>query len=142
MGIGAGTGAMGGYMAAKKAGLNPWTGKPKNPKPSVVIGEGMDRRVDPIAKDINSKTISKSWPKNLMVYQHGKPNPEGLQFNQQWIEIQIEQNIRIYNTGSAGNNSPYYNLELNTIQNHNYQNVSPVYSIYVTRTVRIIYYTP
>ena len=141
MGIGAGTGAIGGYMAAKNAGLNPWTGKPNNPKPSITIGEGMDR-VNDIAKDINSKTISKPWPDYIKAYQHGNPTVEGLQYNQQWIEIQINQQMWIYDAGSVGNNSPYYNLELNTIQGNNYQNISPVQTIYYTRTIRIIYYTP
>ncbi|NLE63239.1 MAG: RHS repeat-associated core domain-containing protein [Bacteroidales bacterium] len=54
MGIGAGTGAMGGYFAAKEAGINPWTGKPNNPTtpapqtPYEKGQEGVNRAIDEI----------------------------------------------------------------------------------------------
>jgi len=141
MGIGAGTGAIGGYMAAKDAGLNPWTGKANNPKPSIVIGRDMDNRVNPAAKDLGAKTISNDWNNHFGEGTNVHPDV-GVPFNQGWIEIQIEQNIRIYDIGTGGNptSSPYYNIELNTIQNMNYQNVTPTYYIHYRQTIRIIYH--
>ena len=139
VGTGTGTGAIGGYMAAKDAGLNPWTGKANNPKPSIVIGEGMDKRVNPIAKDINSETISKSWPDNVKAFEHGLPTKQGLDFNQQWMESAIFNQLKIYNTGPVGNNSPYYHLEMNTLQLHNYQ-IQSIY--YYELGLRVIYYRP
>jgi hypothetical protein len=127
-------------MAANKAGLSPWTGKPKISKPSIVIGRNMNNRVNPAAKDLGAKTISPEWNEHFRNRQvHYE---EGLNFNKIWIEIQIEQQVKIYDIGGDRFSSGNYDMELNTIQNYNYQNVSPAYYIHYKQTVRIIYCYP
>ncbi len=63
---------------------------------------------------------------------------EGLQFNQQWIEIKMQSDYYIYDIGPKGMfpSSPYYNLELNTIIN--YPGVYNVQHIRHIQTIRIL----
>lgn len=48
--------------------------------------------------------------------------------NMRWIDNKINQGAIIYDRGKVGNNSPYYQMELNRIKNYN--NVLHVYSFY------------
>jgi hypothetical protein len=136
-GIGASAGGVGGYVSAKKAGLNPWTGKPNK---SVVIGEGMTTDpgkgwmgVDKIAEDLGSDFFK---PKNLPKenwYSDGILMKE----NAVWIEMQMNQKIVIYDRGPVGNNSQYYNMEVGRTMNYN--NIYNVRAIYNrTQTIRIL----
>ena len=141
MGIGAGTGAISGYMAAKNAGLNPWTGKSKIQKPSIVLGRDMDNRVNPAAKDLGAKTISEDWNNHF-----GKGtdvhHDKGLPFNENWLKMQLDQQVKIYNIGpgNALGTSIYYNMEMNMIKSTNYQNVTPAYYYHYRDVFQIIYY--
>ncbi len=114
-GIGAGTGAIGGYISAQKAGLNPWTGRPNN---SITIAQGQGR-VDTYARDLNSETISESWPADVEGYfgkeiKYSYTLPEGMKFNAEWIELKIQSDYYIYYIGPKGSSvqSPYYNMEI------------------------------
>ncbi len=136
-GIGAGTGAVGGYISAQKAGLNPWTGRPNN---SITIGEGMSTNpekgwmgVDKISEDLGS---GKFEPKNLPKeswYTDGALMKE----NAAWIEMQMQQKVVIYDRGPVGNNSQYYNMEVGRTMDYN--NVYKVKAIYnKTQTIRVL----
>jgi len=118
-GIGGGTGAVGGYFAAKNAHMNPWTGKALN---SVIIG-GPQLRVDQIGKLFGNETISNKWPEGMPAYlDKDVPNPNALEFNQQWIIETIKSQSYIYDAGRSGY-SPFYNgIEVNTIMQTNYSN--------------------
>ena len=88
-------------------------------------------RVDKLANDFNSETITKSnsnrfpiWPKELKAYL-GRDilNPEALKFNSEWINQVINENMTIFDAGRTGYSDFYNGIELNTIINRNYQNV-------------------
>ncbi len=136
--IGVGTGFTGGLYYAKENKLNPWTGKPKN---SVTIGEGM-YRVDHATKDLGNSNINKDWPADMDAY-YDKPsrmtNPNAMEFNGQWIENQINNEMYIYDIGTSKGGaitSPYYNLEVGRTMI--YPKVIPVKYIHYKHTIRIL----
>ncbi|MCK9236349.1 MAG: hypothetical protein M0P09_08565 [Acholeplasmataceae bacterium] len=133
--IGGIAGGVGGYVAAKKSGINPWSGKPNN---SAVIG-GPQNRVDQYGKLLDSETISRSWPDDLPAYS-GKdiPNPKAIEFNQIWMEQTIKAEYYIYDAGRSGYSPFYHGVELPTIQNYNYSRVYKVTYIRIVKTL-IIY---
>jgi hypothetical protein len=83
-----------GYYEANKAGLDPWTGKPIK---SVVIGRAQKEWVNPIAKDLESETISPAWDEEFgdrkISYR------EGADFNKNWIEGQMKDGVHIIDAG-------------------------------------------
>jgi hypothetical protein len=135
--IGTVSGSIGGYRAATKAGLNPWMGKAKN---SITIGEGMNSNVekgwlgiDKIAMDLGS---SKFEPSQVPVENW---NTDGtlMQENALWIELKIQEQVIIYDRGTVGNNSQYYNMEVGRTMNYN--NIYTVKAIYnQTQTIRLL----
>ncbi|MDD2192473.1 MAG: hypothetical protein PHO12_08030 [Bacteroidales bacterium] len=138
------SGGIGGYAAAKEAGINPWTGKAKN---SVTIGEGMITDpskgwmgVDKIAEDLGSGKYDPdpSIPKNVNLLKNNVGTTSELMYdNAVWIEMQMEQNVIIYDRGHVGNNSQYYNMELGRTMNYsNIYNVKAIYSR--TQTIRLL----
>jgi RHS repeat-associated protein len=135
--IGGVAGGVGGYAAAKKADINPWTGRPNN---SITIGEGMSSNpekgwmgVDKISEDLGSRKFE---PKKLPAenwYSDGALMKE----NAIWIEMQMQQKVIIYDRGPVGNNSQYYNMEVGRTMNYN--NIYNVRAIYNrTHTIRIL----
>ena len=130
--IGGVAGGVGGYAAAKKAGINPWTGRPDN---SVVIG-GPQKRVDQFGKLLDSETINDNslynWHEDMPAYL-GKdsPNPNALEFNQFWIEQTIKAEFYIYDIGRSGYSPFYHGVELPTIQNY-----GRVYKVTYFSTIR------
>ena len=121
-GIGGGAGAVGGYVSAKRAGLNPWTGKPNK---SIGIGEGQTR-VDGLSRYTDSETISNDWQKASDAHGRGEnfggDRLQGKSFNKDWMVGKIEEGYIIYDFGPDGRAIPSqnYNLELRTIQGLNY----------------------
>jgi hypothetical protein len=134
-GIGGAVGGAAGYRQAVKSNINPWTGRPNN---SVTIGEGM-QGVKNVAGDLGSKTI----PDKPGAY-FGKeisPNTkystsEFMEYNAEWIEIQMESNAYIYDIGPTGTNSPYYNMKVGRTMV--YPKVYNVYQIQQIQTIRIL----
>ena len=137
-GIGAGSGAVGGYKAAKDAKLNPWTGKPLK---SVTIGEGMTTDpargwlgVDKIADDLGS---TKFEPQNLPKESWYTDSKLMLE-NGKWLDNAIQNNNVVYDRGSVGNNSQYYNMEVGrTMSYPNIITVRPYYNS--TQSIRMYY---
>jgi hypothetical protein len=125
-------------MSAQKQGISPWTGKAIDPQPSIVLGRDMNNRVNPVAKDLGAKTISKEWDANFG--SRDVHHNEGLSFNKQWLEFQIEQNVKIYDlgTGKVRNTSNYYNMEQQVIQLNNYP-VQHIYYMHLGTTIRVVF---
>lgn len=120
--LGLTSGTISAYAYSKQNGFNPFTGKANN---SITIGEGMANRVNPIAKDLNSRTITKPWRDK---FGNVRVNQElGLGFNEAWFKAQLRNDAKVYNAGPNGSNSPYYNLELNIIKTTNHQNIQNVH---------------
>ncbi len=134
-------GAGSAYKAAKDAGLNPWSGKPKQ---SVVIGEGMSTNpekgwfgVDRIAEDLNSDYYKPDPRIQMNGPFKGSTTTEGMYDNAIWIEMKMSENYIIFDRGTVGNNSLYYNMELGRTMNYN--NIYHVRAIYNhTQTIRIL----
>ncbi len=134
--IGTGSGAVGGYRYAKQNNISPWTGKSNN---SITIGEGMTSNpekgwmgVDKISKDLGS---GKFEPKNLPEeswYTDSKLMNE----NAQWIEGKMLNRSIIYDRGSVGNNSQYYNMEVGRTMNYPVIRVTPYYNN--SQSIRIL----
>ncbi|MCQ2307065.1 MAG: hypothetical protein MJ000_05830 [Bacteroidales bacterium] len=131
--IGGISGGIGGYVAAKGEGINPWTGKVKN---SVTIGEGMDSDVKygwfgvrKIADDLDSQCFDPVIK---------KPSPELMQENTAWIQRQFEKNTLIYDRGPVHGNSPYYKMETSYIQG--YKNLYHVNYYYNKQQTLRIYF--
>ncbi len=122
-GAGALTGSIAGaasaYAYAKINGMDPMSGKYEK---SAVIGEGMKDRITPVAKDLNAEKIR--FPEDIPAYLDGKlklpPTPEGLEYNANWIQNEINLNTHIYDIGPRGNSiqSPFYNLEVGRTYNY------------------------
>ncbi len=134
--IGAGTGFAGGLYSAKKNGLNPWTGKPKN---SVTIGEGMSTNtdkgwmgIDKISEDLGS---SKFEPNDLPL-EDWYTDSKLMKTNGEWIDGAMQNNATIYDRGSVGNNSQYYNMEVGRTMNYPVMKVTPYYNR--TQTIRVL----
>lgn len=136
-GIGGVTGGVAGYKYAKDNGIDPWGGKFNK---SVTIGEGMVDRVDPASIDFGNESISEVWPKDLPAYKNNQVNPDGISFNKGYVEVRMKSNYTFLDIGLIGNtiNSPYYNMEVQTLQN--YPNVYRVIKIETVQTLRIYYY--
>jgi len=137
-GIGAATGFAGGLKYCHDNNINPWTGVRNN---SVTIGEGM-YRVDLATKDLGNSNINKDWPADMDAY-YDKPsrmiNPNAMEFNGQWIEIQMNNEVYIYDIGTPKGGpvtSPYYNMEV--ARTMIYPNVVPVRYIHYQHTIRIL----
>jgi len=136
--VGGVVGGGAGYRYAKNNNINPWTGVRNN---SVTIGEGM-YRVDPATKDLGNSNINKDWPADMDAY-YDKPsrmtNPNAMEFNGQWVEIQINNEVYIYDIGTPKGGSvtsPYYNMEVGRTMI--YPNVVPVQYIHYQQTIRIL----
>jgi len=134
--IGAGTGFAGGLYSAHKNNLNPWTGKPKN---SVTIGEGMITNadkgwmgVDKISEDLGS---SKFEPNDLPL-EDWYTDSKLMKTNGEWIDGAMQNNATIYDRGSVGNNSQYYNMEVGRTMNYPVMKVTPYYNR--TQTIRVL----
>lgn len=127
-----------GYRYAKNNDINPWTGVKNN---SVTIGEGMNR-VNPATKDLGNSNINRDWPVDMDAYYDKSSrmtNPQAMDFDGQWIEIQIENEIYMYDIGTPGGalvTSPYYNLEIGRTMV--YPNVINVRYIHYKQTIRIL----
>jgi RHS repeat-associated protein len=134
--IGAVSGGIAGYNHAKKNDLNPWTGVKNGNK--IVIGRDMSNRVNPIAKDLKSETISEAWENTTKDNFHND-FLAGKQFNKRWIEIKIEEQYAIYDIGPGNNDIGInYGMELRTI--NQYENVFQVKVVIQTKYIRIITY--
>jgi len=112
--FGAGIGAGAAYLQATKNNINPWNGRPNK---SVVIGEGMEKRVKPAAGLLKSETIAKPFTDAGLGTGYLEQNmidPRALEFNAHWIEIKMEAQYYIYDVGPRGStvSSPFYNLEI------------------------------
>jgi len=136
--VGGIVGGVAGYNAAKTSDINPWTGKANN---SIVIGEGMDR-VNFVTKDLGSKNISYDWPNDLPAYFDKSSrmfNPEAMDFNGYWIEIQMENEVIIYDIGTPNStsiSSPFYNMEVGRTMD--YSNIVNVKYIHYKHTIRVL----
>lgn len=131
------------YAYATRHNINPWTGTSRN---GVMIGEGMDR-VDLLSRDMNVGTIDKDWPQGMEAYDRygGKANrifnSDAMDFNSQWIEIQMEQELVIYDIGPYNGSiitSPFYNMEVGRTMC--YSNIQHVYIIILREHLRIVAY--
>jgi|GEM_PF-1183607 len=135
--IGGITGAMGGYAAAKKNDINPWTGRPNK---SITIGEGMNSRICPMAKDLNSETIPRDMPEAYFGKEINSTytTSEAMQYNAEWIEIKMQNDYYIYDVGPKGSTvtSPYYNMEVGRTMI--YPRVYNVYHVQQIQTIRIL----
>lgn len=137
-GIGLGTGFTGGLYSANRDNLNPWTGKPKY---SVTIGEGMETNiskgwmgVDKISDDLGSDYYK---PKNSLLPKEGwYTDSKLMKDNANWIEGKMQNNVPIYDRGSVGNNSQYYNMEVGRTLNYHIMKVTPFYN--QNQTIRIL----
>ena len=142
---GASVGAISGGVAslnyAKKHNLNPFSGKTRYKEQSITIGEGMSSDIDKewfgidkISKDLGT---SKFHPQTRQAHNL-------MQENQMWIEMQIQEEVLIFDRGKVGNNSEYYQMERQTIQNMNYNNVHNVKVLYLnrTQTIRVLITRP
>ena len=134
--IGAGTGAFGGYRYAKQNNINPWTGKSNN---SVTIGEGMTTDpekgwmgIDKISDDLGSDYFK---PENKPL-ENWNTDTKLMQENGQWIDGKMQNNTTIYDRGSVGNNSQYYNMEMGRTMNYPVIKVTPYYNR--TQTIRVL----
>jgi hypothetical protein len=112
--IGGGIGAGMGYYNASKSGRNPWTGKPNK---SVTIGENMNGRVNPAAKNLGSESISKDWESKFGDVKPTRQN--GSEFNREWFLGKVEEGYIIYDMGPQWNTPTRYNyiIERNMINN-------------------------
>lgn len=66
-------------------------------------------------------------------------NPQAMDFDGQWIEIQIKNEVYMYDIGTPGGNpitSPFYNLEIGRTMV--YPNVINVRYIHYQQTIRIL----
>jgi hypothetical protein len=120
-GIGAATGAAYGYYSAVRSGRNGLTGRANR---SFTIGEGMSTDptkgwmgVDKIADDLKSDYYKPdpSIPKKVPGY---GTTPDLMYDNAVQIEIQMQENVIIYDRGPVGNNSQYYNMEVGRTMNY------------------------
>lgn len=130
-------GTLGGYQYAKQNDLNPWSGIKNGPK--IILGRGMNDRINPAALDMGAETISKDWHNKF-----GSLNildEHGLDFNSNWLNSKMNQNYNIYDFGRGSffnNNGLYYGLELQMISN--YSNLSSGRFLYNNYGIRIINY--
>ena len=66
-------------------------------------------------------------------------NPSAMDFNGQWIEIQMKNDIYIYDIGTPNGGpitSPYYNMEVGRTMG--YPNVIPVQYYHYQRIIRVL----
>ncbi len=136
--VGGVIGAGSGYRYAKNNDINPWTGVKNN---SVTIGEGM-YRVNPATKDLGNSNINRDWPAGMESY-YDKPsrmfNPAAMDENANWIQIQIDNEVYIYDIGTpngASISTPFYNMEVGRTMV--YPNVVNVRYIHYQQTIRIL----
>lgn len=59
-----------------------------------------------------------------------------MQENGQWIDGKMQNNTTIYDRGSVGNNSQYYNMEMGRTMNYPVIKVTPYYNR--TQTIRVL----
>ena len=104
-------------------------------------------RVDLMSRDMNVGTIDKDWPQGMEGYDRygGKANrifnSDAMDFNSQWIEIQMEQELVIYDIGPYNGStitSPFYNMEV--CRTMCYSNIQHVYIIILKEHLRIVAY--
>ena len=109
--IGAGIGGIVAYKQSINNQINPWSGKPNK---SFTIGEGMEDRVKPVAKDLNSEKLK--LPDELQPGYIGKDmiDPRAMDYNSNIIEIKMQQDYYFFDVGPRGNNirSSFYNMEV------------------------------
>ncbi len=111
--IGGLVGAGSGYFYAKNNNIDPWSGVKKN---SIVIGEGMEKRVEPVAKDLGIDCLKDpSLPKAYFGDEiHSQyTTKEMMNVNAEWIESKMMSGTTIYDIGPRSSvvTSPYYNME-------------------------------
>ena len=58
----------------------------------------------------------------------GSTTSNGMYDNAIWIEMQMQQKIIIYDRGTVGNNSQYYNMEVGRTMNYPVMKVIPYYN--------------
>lgn len=82
--------------------------------------------------------ISKDFGTEMFEAPDAVPS-EVMQANEIWIESKIAESYIIYDRGYVGNNSPYYQMELQHTANYN--NVYHVQVIYINyqQTIRIYF---
>ncbi len=140
--IGGASGGIGAYRYSVKNDINPWNGTFNK---SIVIGEGMNDRIAPVAKDLRAETIARDWENSnigdayIKIGNDYKPTGKGLDYNSQWIQNKIDNGYHIYDIGPRGASvsSPYYNLEVG--RTLNYPSLHPT-NTYNMPGIRIIRY--
>ena len=92
-------------------------------------------------------TLTRIWPQGMEAYDRygGKANrifnSDAMDFNSQWIEIQMEQELVIYDIGPYNGStitSPFYNMEVGRTMC--YSNIQHVYIIILREHLRIVAY--
>lgn len=138
--VGCSIGTVSSYAYAKNHGINPITGRPNN---SLVIGEGMATNpskgwygVKKAASDLKSNYYQPDSNIPFSVDGYGT-TPDLMYDNAIMIEMQMEQNVIIYDKGPVGNNSQYYNMEVGrTMDYNNLYHIKAIYN--TTQTIRIL----
>lgn len=102
---------------AAEAGMN-------TPEKSIVIGEGMTKRIKPAARSIGAKWYQ-AWSKNFPedgVLMTDEQLEIALARNSRWFYSKINQGYKIYDIGPKGLNitSPFYQLERDIIEKTGY----------------------
>ncbi|UOY08372.1 RHS repeat-associated core domain-containing protein [Muricauda sp. SCSIO 64092] len=140
LGIGTVAGFAGGYKYARDNQINPLTGKFENTTNQVAIGRNQHKRVNPAANDLGAETISESWAEKFG--NKWIPDDVGLNFNNDWFNKRLDLNSNVFDFGNGGfkDYSPYYNVELNSLQFRSYPIIRARYSSFFGQRVRIIYY--
>ena len=99
-------------------------------------------RVETVTKDLGNRNINNDWPDQMDAYISKKFrefNPEAMDFNGKWIDIQTESHVWIYDIQTPNNapvSSPFYNMEQGRLMV--YPNQSNAYYYKVGNTIRII----
>ena len=113
--LGSAIGGVSAYASATKAKIDPWTGVHKN---SAILGEGMEGRVIPVAKDLQSEYLDAPQMNDAYFGHEISPNTTytnraSMEYNAQWIEGRMSSDCHFYDIGPTGNKvvSPYYNME-------------------------------
>ena len=82
---------------------------------TLLLGENMAERVEPLAEEINAATFNVPWT-NMA---------DMLARNMSWLQSQIDRGARIFDIGRdlTRDPSPFYNAEVNLLQANGYERV-------------------